>query len=69
MKVKDKELEETENEELISFDTFCDEAKIYGNFREAFFHSLRAKNLDNNLTRVKYKEYWNELLTTMLQKK
>ena len=54
---------------IMTFDTFCDERKIRGNFREALFHYIMAKAEDpNKVTEEDLATYWGELLTGTLKK-
>ena len=44
---------------MSGFDTFCDERKIRGNFREALFHYIMAKAEDpNKVTEEDLATYW-----------
>ena len=48
---------------IMTFDTFCDERKIRGNFIEALFRYIMAKAEDpNKLTEEDLATYWGEQL-------
>ena len=54
---------------MSGFDTFCDERKIRGNFREALFHYIMFKSEDpDKLTEENLATHWGELLTGTLKK-
>ena len=51
-----------------SFDKFCDEQKIHGNFREGLYHSVMAHAKDpNNVTEEELSELWKNFLEGILR--
>jgi len=47
------------------FDLWCDSKMIYGNYRKAFYHHLKAKGITDP-DEVALGEEWSELLTTQI---